>query len=183
MPSHVSRRWAAAAAICTATIAVAGCGSSAVKPGPRIRLSVTAPPTVHTGSATISGTVSPTGATVLVLGHQVAVHRGSFTTQVSLDPGTNIIDVLAGAPRAQDAMSAVRVFRLVYVTVPTLSGAGTSEAVQRLRALGLVPQVNKDDPFFSVLIPGSDAVCGTEPGSGAKVAPGTRVTVTVSKTC
>jgi hypothetical protein len=52
-----------------------------------------------------------------------------------------------------------------------------------LRALGLVPDIQKNDSFFAVLFPGSDVVCGTAPTPGAKVVPGTRVTVTVSKTC
>jgi hypothetical protein len=163
--------------------AIAGCGTAATRPDVPIRLKVTSPSTVHTGSATISGTVAPATARVLVLGHAVAVHEGSFSTEVSLAPGTNLIDVLAGAPHAHDAMSAVRVFRQVYVTIPSLSGASPSEAEQRLRQLGLVPEITKNEPFFSFLIPGSDSACGTDPASGAKVAPGSKVTVTVSKSC
>jgi hypothetical protein len=171
----------AAAGACTA--ALAGCGTHSPTTIGQIRLKVNSPSTVHTASATISGTVSPSGATVLVLGHTVTLHRGSFTTQVSLVPGTNIIDVLAGGARERDAMSAVRVFRQVYVSVPDLSGDSPDDASQQLHALGLVADVSKDDPFFSFLIPGSDSVCGTEPAAGAKLAPGSTVKVTVSKTC
>jgi hypothetical protein len=165
------------------TAALAGCGSHSPTTVGQIRLQVSSPSTVDTGSATIGGTVAPSGATVLVLGRPVAVHRGSFSTQVSLVPGTNIIDVLAGAPRERDAMSAVRVFRQVYVSVPDLSGDSPDDASQQLRALGLVPDVSKDDPFFSFLIPGSDSVCSTDPAARARLAPGSTVTVTVSKTC
>jgi hypothetical protein len=163
--------------------AIAGCGSATTHRDAPIRLQVSSSSTVHTASATITGTVAPATARVLVLGHAVTVHEGSFSTRVSLAPGTNLIDVLAGAPRAHDAMTAVRVFRQVYVAVPTLSGANPTDAEQRLRRLGLVPDINKNEPFFSFLIPGSDAVCGTDPAAGAKVAPGSKVTVTVSKTC
>src|SRR5437764_12282578 len=106
-----------ALAVCAGMVAVAGCGGASPRPGPPVRLAVNAPATVHTGSATITGTVSPSVATVLVLGHQVHVRRGGFSAEVALEPGTNIIDVLAGAPRSRDAMSAVRVVRLVYITV------------------------------------------------------------------
>jgi beta-lactam-binding protein with PASTA domain len=95
----------------------------------------------------------------------------------------NIVDVLAGAPAAQSAMNAVRVFRQVYVQVPDLTGAGTSDAEHQLRLLGLVPDVKKNESFFAILLPQSDTVCGTSPPAGARVAPGATVTVTVSKTC
>jgi hypothetical protein len=163
--------------------AIAGCGSTATHPDTPIRLTVSSPSTVHTSMATVSGTVAPATARVLVLGRPVAVHEGSFSTQVALAPGTNLIDVIAGAPHAHDAMTAARVFRQVYVAIPDLSGAGPSDAEQRLRQLGLVPEINKSEPFFSFLIPGSDSVCGTEPGANVKVAPGSTVKVTVSKTC
>lgn len=163
--------------------AISGCGSSAHRPYQRIRLHISAPPTVHTGTATIAGTVAPATATVLVLGRRVQVREGSFTTAVSLAPGTNIVDVLAGAPRERDAMSAVRVFRQVYVTVPDLSGDTPSAAQRQLTTLGLVADINKDDAFFSFLIPGGDSVCGTDPARGARLAPGSTVTVAVSKTC
>jgi hypothetical protein len=138
---------------------------------------------VHAGSTTVSGTVEPAGATVLVLGRSVPVSHGAFSTQVSLAPGTNIVDVLAGAPRATAAMSAVRVVRIVYVPIPGLSGDSPSDAQAQLAALGLVPKINKNDGFFSVLLPVSDTVCNTKPPADAKVPPGSTVTVTVSKTC
>jgi hypothetical protein len=172
-------------ALAACAAALAGCGS-AVKPKSPVHLQVSSPSDgtqVHTGSTTVSGTVTPAGATVLVLGRGVRVSHGSFSTQVSLAPGTNIVDVLAGAPHAAAAMSAVRVVRIVYIPIPDLSGDSPSDAQAQLSALGLVPKINNDDGFFSSLLPVSDAVCQTKPPAGAKVPPHSTVTVTVSKTC
>jgi hypothetical protein len=187
MGPSVSTGLARAGALAACAAALAGCGGSGHQPAPaRVRLQVSSPSDgsqVHTSSVTISGSVKPPGATVLVLGRPVPVAHGSFSAQVQLAPGVNIVDVLAGAPRARSAMNAVRVTRQVYVQVPDLGGADVSDAQDQLTALGLVPQVKKSDPFYAILLPESDAVCETSPAGGAHVAPGSTVTVTVSKTC
>jgi hypothetical protein len=187
MGPSVSTELARAGALAACAAALVGCGgSSHSQAPPRVRLQVTSPSDgsqVHTSSVTISGSVKPAGATVLVLGRAVSVAHGAFSAQVPLTPGVNIVDVLAGAPRARSAMNAVRVIRQVYVQVPDLGGAGVSDAQDQLTALGLVAHVVKNESFFSILLPESDAVCGTSPPANAHVAPGSTVTVTVSKTC
>jgi hypothetical protein len=174
-----------ACAIVGISIAVAGCGTAA-RPITPVQLVLAAPvdgTRVTNASVAISGTVSPAGASVLVLGQRVTVRHGAFSAQVSLQPGTNIIDVMAGAPRAPAAMAAVRVFRQVLVSVPNLVGDSPSDATSALRARGLVARTRDNDGFLGALIPTSPSVCSTTPPGGRQVLPGSPVTVTVSKTC
>lgn len=173
-------------ALLACLIALDGCGAAS-RPERQVRLRLGGPADgtrVHTGSITLTGTVSPAGAIVLVLGHRVPVVRGGFTAQVPLSPGTNIVDVLAGAPRAQAAMNAVHVVRVVYVPVPDLAGADPSDAQHQLAAIGLRPHVHNSDDFFDSLLPLiSDHVCSTSPSAGTKVPPDSQITISVSKTC
>ncbi len=169
-----------------AVFAGAGCGSTAKPPQVRVRLSVSGPADgtrVSRGSVVVSGTVSPIGAAVTVLGHAVAVTRGSFSAKVDLRPGSNLVDILAGAANARAAMTAVRVFRQVYVQVPDLSGDSADGAIRALRAIGLVPRIQNNSQFFDFLLPTSPQVCGTSPAANRSVLPASVVTVTVSKTC
>ncbi len=170
------------AALCCA---LAGCGAGA-KPETTVQVHVTAPTDgtrVSTGSITVTGSVTPTAAGVLVLGQKVPVSRGTFTTDVTLQPGNNIIDVLAGAPHAVAAMAAVRVYRQVEVTVPEVSGDSPSAATRALRAAGLVAQIQNNGNFFDFLLPSSPQVCSSSPAAGHSVPPGSAVTLSVSKTC
>jgi beta-lactam-binding protein with PASTA domain len=162
-----------------------GCGTAAVHPT-QTRLSVSAPADgtrVTSGSIVVSGTVSPPQATVLVVGRSVPVVGGAFTTRVTLAPGQNILDVLAGTTGAAPAMTAVRVYRQVQVDVPSLSGDSASAAASALQSVGLAARIVDNEPFYGFLLPGSPSVCSTSPPAGRSVAPGTVVTVTVSKTC
>jgi hypothetical protein len=166
-------------------LAVTGCGSSA-RPEPQIKLRITTPvdgTTVTTGSITLTGTVSPLGTSVLVLGRTVPVTHGGFTTTVTLQPGSNLVDVLAGARRAQGAMTATRVYRQVLITIPNVDSDSPAAAKSALAALGLHPQTHNTDSIFDFLIPTSAAVCGTSPAAGHRVLPGAEVTITISKTC
>jgi hypothetical protein len=168
-----------------ATAALAGCGSSA-RPEPQIHLQVSEPAdgaVVTAGSVTVSGNVTPLATGVLVLGHRVAVRSGSFSTQVQLQPGSNLLDVLAGAAHAKAAMTAVRVYRQILVTIPDVSNDSPPNAAKALVALGLHVHLKDTDPFYSFLIPGGQGVCGTSPGAGQRVDPGATVTISVSKTC
>jgi len=170
---------ALAAAIC------AGCASTA-RPEPQIHLQVSEPvdgATVTSGTVTVSGTVSPAGARVLVLGKGVASANGTFSTQVRLQPGTNLVDVLAGALHDKSAMTALRVYRQILVTVPNVGNDSPDGATKALQALGLKVHIVDTDPFYSFLIFGSKDVCSTTPTAGRRVLPGTTVTVSVSKTC
>jgi hypothetical protein len=174
----------ACAIVCLSVVA-AGCGSVA-RPPVQVRLELSGPvdgTRVTSDSIVVSGNVSPAGATVTVIGRNVPVSRGSFTTRVRLRPGTNLVDVLAGVAHAQAAMTAARVFRQVYLQVPDVSGDSADGATRALRAIGLVPRIQNDGEFFDFLLPTSPQVCGTSPGAGQSVLPDSVVTVTVSKTC
>jgi hypothetical protein len=169
---------------CSAAV-LAGCGATA-RPAPQVQLRISAPAdgaTVTSGSIAVSGNVSPAGTSVLVLGHSVQVSGGAFSAHVALAPGSNLIDVLAGAGRDRAAMTALRIDRQVLVAIPNVDNDSPSGAVQALHALGFATRVNNTDSFFDFLIPGSPGVCGTSPPGGHRVAPGTLVTVSVSKTC
>jgi hypothetical protein len=166
---------------------LAGCGGTPA-PGPLapVRLSVDAPPdrqTVDAESVQVHGTVSPGSAEVRVAGRQADVSGGSFRATVALAPGPNVIDVVAGAERRRSAVAAVRVVRVLDVTIPDLSGDDPGAAAKRLRKLGLSVQLHKRGGLLDDLLPGSDGVCGTDPQTGAKVAPGSRVNVTYGKVC
>lgn len=174
-----------AAALAAISGAISGCGTTS-RPTAYVQLRVNAPADgtrILAGSIGISGNVSPATATVLVLGRSVAVNRGTFSAQVTLKPGTNLVDVLAGAPHAQDAMSVVRVVRELPVTVPDLDGASPSGAERQLETLGLVPSVHDNEGGLDFLLPIPRQVCVTSPAAGSGVAPGSTIELTVSKLC
>lgn len=135
------------------------------------------------GQVSVSGTVAPAAATVLVAGKAVAVSSGSFTTSVPVNPGSNVVDVLASAPRALSAMTAVRVYRQVLITIPNLGGDSPGQATAQLTGIGLVPKVQQGGGFLEPLIPGSPQVCQTYPAAGRAVMPGSTVQVQVAKLC
>jgi hypothetical protein len=168
--------------------AVAGCGSSAPPAPPRaaVRLTLDAPAdldVVRGRAVEVTGSVSPSSATVLVRGQRVAVSGGRFATQVGLDAGTNVIDVLASAPDARAAMSALRVRRQVTVRVPDLTGDRPREARDRIAALGLgSEEVDAGGPF-DALLPGDPAVCETDPKAGKVVDAGTKIRLLVARGC
>jgi hypothetical protein len=113
----------------------------------------------------------------------VPVSGGVFSTRVAVRPGMNVIDLLAGAPRAQAAMSAVRVYRELPVVVPRLDGASASAASAELRKVGLRARVHERGGFFQSLLPLSKHVCATEPPAGRLLAPSSVVAVEVAKVC
>jgi hypothetical protein len=169
----------------TVAAALAGCGA-AMRPEPQLHVQVSEPvdgTTVTTGSVTVSGSVTPLATSVLVLGHRVAVNHGSFSAQVQLQPGSNLLDVLAGTAHTKAAMTAVRVYRQILVTIPDVSNDSPPDAAKALVALGVHVQLKDTDPFYSFLIPGGQSVCGTSPSAGHRVDPGATVTISVSKVC
>ncbi len=185
--SSATRRVAClcAAALAASTAALSGCGAKS-QPVARVQLQLEAPADgtrILADSISVSGRVSPPSAAVLVRGRSVSVTAGSFSAQVSLKPGTNLVDVLAGAPHAQGAMGVVRVFRELPVTVPDLAGASPSGAERQLEALGLVPAIHDSDGGLDFLLPIARQVCVTSPTAGRGVAPESTVEVTVSKLC
>jgi Glucodextranase, domain B/PASTA domain len=167
-------------------LALAGCGNED-QPAAPVRLSVDAPADMalsHEDSVEVRGVVSPTTARVTVDGDKVAVRGGRFSHQVKLEPGTNLIDVVAGGPDgARPAMVAVRVRRQVTVAVPDLIGFTPSDAEDALAAKGLKADVQESGGLFDFLLPEDARVCETDPRAGTQVDPGTTVTVLAAKAC
>jgi hypothetical protein len=167
-------------------LAAAGCGK-ADKPAPPVRLSVDSPADMallRDATVEVHGVVSPRTARVTVEGKNVDVSSGRFSVQVDLQPGTNLIDVVAGAAGgARPAMVALRVRRQVTVRVPDLTGYTPSDAKDALAGLGLEADVQETGGFFDFLLPENARVCDTDPPPGTQVNPGTTVTVNAAKSC
>jgi hypothetical protein len=181
----VSVRGAVLSLGCVATLAA--CGSAAAPAPPQVRLSLTLP---GDGTVTLAPRVIVKGAvatpkvgSVMVGGRPVPVRGGAFSVSVALRPGSNVIDVLAGAPGAQAAMSAVRVYRELPVTVPAMIGQSTSTAEAQLRRLGLSAKVYDEGSYFERLLPIPKQVCVSEPPAGQPVAPGSTVALEIAKVC
>jgi hypothetical protein len=164
----------------------AGCGESD-KAAPPVRLSVDSPADMallHEDSVEVHGVVSPATARVTVEGKDVDVRSGRFSANVGLSPGTNLIDVVAGAAGgARPAMAAVRVRRQVTVAVPELTGFTPSDAKDALAGLGLEADVQEAGGLIELLLPEDARVCETDPAPGTDVSPGTTVKVLAAKRC
>jgi Glucodextranase, domain B/PASTA domain len=173
---------------CLLPVVLSACGGThpSTAPVPPVRLSLTAPEdqvTTLSPEVEVSGTVSPARATVLVAGQRAAVQGGGFVVRVPIRAGANVIDVMAGAPHAAGAATAVRVYRQLPVAVPDLSGQSPNAATAQLARLGLRVKVVDVGGFFQSLIPSSKQVCRTLPGAKRELAPGTQVVVQVAKLC
>ena len=176
---------------CLAAAALTGCGGDdqprAQKPAAPVDLTVTTPAdmeTVRSETVEVKGTVEPAGAAVLVVGQKAPVSGGgSFTATVPLEPGANVIDVIATAAGRAPALTAFRVTREVPVTVPDLGGKEVPEVEQTLADLGLKPEIEKGGGLIEELLPGDPAVCEQDPEPGTQVRRGTKVHVVVSKSC
>src|SRR5215211_2338958 len=163
---------------------ISGCGDQS-DPRPT-RLAVTAPvdaTVVRDDSVEVRGRVRPAGARVLVLGRSATVRGRRFSARVPLREGSNVIDIGASGRGSAPAWTAVRVARQIVVTLPDLSGASRDDAVDRLEALGLAADVDEEQGLLDKLLPGDRGVCETRPEAGAELPKGTRVHLTVSKTC
>jgi len=172
----------AAAAVC---VLAGGCGGDG-PPAPPVRLQITSPhdeAVVHDAQVELRGTVRPGTATVTVEGRRAAVSEGEFRATVALDPGTNVVDVMASAGDGRPALTAIRVRRRVTVEVPDVTGLVAADASDQLEALGLRVQVDDQDGIFERLLPGKPKVCATDPDRGTSVEPGTSVRLLVSKQC
>jgi len=171
--------------------AVAGCGGGeeprAQKPPRPVELDVTSPvdmATVRAASVEVRGTVSPAGASVRVLGQAATVSGGgTFSARVPLDPGNNVIDVMATARGRGPGLAAFRVTREVPVEVPDLDGLEVAAVQEKLDAVGLGVEVERGGGLLEELLPGEPAVCEQDPEPGAKVRRGTLVHVVVAKSC
>src|SRR5688500_15783140 len=85
-------------------LAAAGCGGDdnerAQRPLTPVRLAVNEPndlAVVQADTVDVQGTVEPAGAQVRVMGERADVSGGTFRAKVALDPGPNVIDVIATA--------------------------------------------------------------------------------------
>jgi hypothetical protein len=176
--------------LCTATLSAAAvitaCGGDARPAPPPVRLVVTAPhdlDTVHDDHVQVQGSVRPPSAAVTVEGKHATVAGGSFHATVALADGTNIVDVMASAGRARPALAAIRVRRDLRVPVPDLTGLSADDARNRLSALGLKADVQREGSIFDRLLPGAPQVCATDPATGAEVNRGQTVRLLAARQC
>lgn len=171
--------------------AAAGCGGSeeprAQKPRPPVALDVTSPgdmTTVRTATVEVRGTVTPAGAAVQVLGKPATVSGGgTFSARVPLDPGDNVIDLMATAGGRAPTFTAFRVTREVPIAVPDLGGLDVAAVEEKLGVAGLGVEVQDGGGLLEKLLPGDPVVCEQDPEPGAKVRRGTTVHVVVAKSC
>jgi hypothetical protein len=157
-----------------ASVLLAGCGAEAPPPKPQkpVRLSVSAPSdtaVVHGATAQVSGTVSPPGARVKVQGHVARVNGGSFSSTVTLDQGSNVIDVAATASGRATALTAFRLTREERVAVP--------------RFVGLKLTTERGGGFLDPLVPRGIHVCDQSPAPGKQVQRGSTVQLLVARSC
>jgi hypothetical protein len=170
------------------TVLLCACGSAARAPAAapvKLRLSSPADQArIDASTATIYGTVSPRTAQVLVVGRPVKPDAdGGFSTKVALNPGTNLIDVIASARHARPAMTSLRITRYVLISVPDVTGESPKDAAEAIHNAGLTPQIHSSGDPFGFLIPLRDQVCGQSPAGNAHVAPGSTVVLDIGKVC
>ena len=158
----------------------------AAPPPEPVRLEITAPAdaaTVRGGNVDVRGRVSPAVSAVTVLGRPALVTEGRFTAVVPLEPGANVIDVIATAPRRRPALTALRVTRDILVSVPQLAGVEEDELERVLAPLGLRAEVQRGGGILDVLRSGPTIVCEQDPEAGTRVRRGRSVQVVVAKRC
>jgi len=104
----------AAAVVAAVGALLGGCGGddpAPARPLQPVRLQITAPADeaiVRGGNVDVRGRVTPAVAEATVLGRPALVTQGRFTVVVPLEPGANVIDVIATAPRRKAALAALR---------------------------------------------------------------------------
>ena len=104
--------------------------------------------------------------------------------QVALDPGSNVIDVIATARGRGTAMTAFRVTREMPVEVPDLDGLrGTRARGASSPRSGRKAEVEERGGLLDDLLPGEPVVCEQDPEPGSEVRRGTTVRVEVSRGC
>lgn len=173
-----------------ALLVLAGCEGSGDEEQPKVlravQLELTGPAdaaTVDGDAVQVSGRVTPSSAQVIVLGREVAVDAGAFSTEVALEKGANLIDVAAVAVDRRPVTTAVRVVREVPVMIPDVVGDELDGASGRLEALGLKVETEEGGGLFDDLLPGDTGVCAIDPAAGTEVKPGSTVTLRVARVC
>jgi hypothetical protein len=175
-------------AVATGALAVlVGCGGGASPAPPSVRLGITAPGdggVVRGASVEVRGTVRPAGADVTVRGKAAEVDGTTFRARVALDPGVNVIDVLAGAGDARPALTAIRVRRVLTTSVPDVVGLAPDEARSRLEGAGLkVDAQQSGGGILDEILGRRLQVCDTAPAAGEQVDAGGTVVVTEARRC
>ncbi len=168
-------------------LAVVACGGTP-RPasGPRVTLKLSAPgdaKSIRAESVRVQGTVTPGDASVEINGKAASVTGGTFTGEVQLDPGANVIDVAASAPGRRPDADAVRVTRDIRVEIPDVMGQASDDALKQLKGLGLDAQEQRSGNFLDRFFGGGDQVCELHPRAGELVDPGSTVTVVVAPDC
>ena len=119
-----------------------------------------------------------------VLGRAASVSGGSFSVQVPLEPGANVVDVIASAPRRAPMLTAFRVTREILVASRTSPARTSATPSDSLKGLGLELDARRGpDGFIDGLLPGAPKVCTQRPDAGEKVRKGTTVVVVAAKGC
>jgi hypothetical protein len=177
-------------ALACLAVAAAGCGGDdnerAQRPPAPVELDITSPAdlaVVRTDTVRVEGTVEPAGAAVRVKGERADVSGGTFSARVALDPGANVIDVIATARGRASAMTAFRVTRELPVRVPDLDGLAVEEAESELADVGLKPDITLRGGLIEELLPGEPSVCSQDPEAGTEVKRGTTVHAEAGKSC
>ena len=174
---------------CSAALA-GGCGGGdeqrAAREAKPVVLSVSAPvdmAVVQDDSVEVRGSVEPVGAAVRVAGEPADVSGGVYTASVPLEPGVNVIDVMATARGREPAMTAFRVTREMPVAVPGLDGLEVHEAQEKVAAVGLELEVEEGGGLLDELRSGEPVVCEQSPEEGEEVRRGSTVEVLVARAC
>ena len=114
-PRQLAMRVALVAAASLLGVVIAGCGGSKTTgANESVKLEITAPEdgsSVRADRVAVRGTVTPSDATVQILGRSVQVGNGVFAGSVPLHRGANTIDVVASAAGSAPATSTITVNR------------------------------------------------------------------------
>jgi hypothetical protein len=187
MPPALAHRVPALLAAVVAGGLAGGCGEDEARRAPApVALEVLEPgdaAVVDGDAVTLRGRVRPAASEVAVRGRRAEVRAGTWTAEVELEEGANVIDVSATAAGRRPALAAVRVVRRVPIEVPELDGEDPQAAVDALEALGLEPRVERGGGLLDDLLPATLGVCSTDPEAGTEVRVGTTITLEVAKVC
>jgi hypothetical protein len=164
------------------------CGDSSAPPRnePKVKLQLEEPAdaaVIRAETVSISGSVQPAGARVEVLGREVAVSGGTFSADIPLEPGANLVDVSASAHGRRPDFAAMRVVREVRVAIPDLLGSDADTAQNQLETLGLKVTRESGGGFLEPILPGDPKVCESTPKAGTQVLPGSDVTIITARDC
>ena len=114
-PRRFGKRVALAAAASLLGFVMAACGGSkTTAANASVKLEITAPAdgsSVRADRVAVRGTVTPSDATVQILGRSVQVGNGVFAGSVPLHRGANTIDVVASAAGSAPATTTITVNR------------------------------------------------------------------------